>query len=437
MQEIYNVRTKNNEDFIIKDNKLKIYLCGPTVYDSVHIGNIRPLIFFDTIARYFSYLKVDVDYISNITDIDDKIIKKSNDENKSYKEISKRYAMEYLSLFKEFNIEYPKKSLYATDYISDMLKLISDLVKNNKAYVVDGDVFFKVHNFLDYGKISGQSISYLKESGRIEKNNKKLDNLDFILWKKTDTPNFKSQFSDGRPGWHSECAAINLSYFKDTIDIHGGGMDLKFPHHENENAQFKAETGKDLARYFLYVGHIDFESSKMSKSKGNIILAKDVKNYANPMSYKLLVLAHNYHQRINFSLDLLMQYEKEYTKISSTINKKNFQYLLNNIKNEKINNDIFSVFIKYMENDFATQNIISYLFELVKTINKENNLRLCKEYTNTLVLILEILGIKIDKINYTDADLKLYEKWLLLKNNKDFKNADIIRLDLIKKGIIS
>ena len=437
MQEIYNVKTKKNEELKIENNKLKIYLCGPTVYDSVHIGNIRSLIFFDMLARYFSHLGFDIDYISNITDIDDKIIKKAIDENKTYKEISQKYALEYLDLFKDLNIKYPKKILYATDHILDMENLVSNLIKNDKAYIVDGEVFFKVKEFSEYGQISGQSITELRESGRIEKNSKKIDNLDFVLWKKTDEPNFKTKFSYGRPGWHTECAALNLFHFNDTIDIHGGGMDLKFPHHENENAQFKACTGKDLAKFYMYVGLIDLNNAKMSKSKGNIILASDIKKYTNPMAYRLLLLAHNYRQRINFSIDLLLQYGKEYEKITSAINKKSFECYFNNIKNDKINDEIFKLFIKNMENDFATQNIVTDIFDTVKKINKEVNLETALEYINTIVLILDILGIKIDKIAYDENDIKMYNDWLDKKNKKEFLKADEIRFNLIKRGILS
>ncbi len=437
MQEIYNVKTKKNEELKVENNRLKIYLCGPTVYDSVHIGNVRALIFFDMLARYFSYLKFDIDYISNITDIDDKIIKKAIDENKTYKEISQRYALEYLDLFKELNIKYPRKVLYATDHILDMENLVSNLIKKDKAYIVDGEVFFKVKEFSEYGQISGQSTAELRESGRIEKNAKKMDNLDFVLWKKTDEPNFKTKFSCGRPGWHTECAALNLSHFNDTIDIHGGGMDLKFPHHENENAQFKACTGKDLAKFYMYVGLIDLNNAKMSKSKGNIILASDIKKYTNPMAYRLLLLAHNYRQRINFSIDLLLQYGKEYEKIISAINKKSFECYFNGVNHDMINDEIFKLFIKNMENDFATQNIVTDIFDTVKKINKEVNLETALEYINTIVLILDILGIKTGKIEYDENDIKMYNDWLDKKNKKEFLKADEIRTNLIKRGILS
>lgn len=438
MIKIYSEELKKLKQFEIKKDKpINIYLCGPTVYNTPHIGNLRPVIVLDSVVSYLVSLGYRVNYISNITDIDDKIIKRAKEEGKTPEEISKKYSDEYFKILKDFKITYPKTFTFATGYISKMEEAINIMIDKGYAYEKSGDVYFRVNKVGNYGIISGQKVANLKNETRQLKETTKEDPLDFTLWKKTsDTPQYKTKFSKGRPGWHTECAVMCYDTFKDTLDIHAGGMDLKFPHHENENAQYLALTGKPLAKFWLHIGLISYDNSKMSKSKGNIILAPDLLKMINPLSYRLLLLAHRYDQPINLNKDLLLQYDKEYTKIIDALNKTKFHILLNNYTSDIIDNDEIKKFNSFMEENFNTQMAVTQIFELVKKLNKANDIKEKTEYFNTIIMILKVLGFNIKLKDYSNNVFSKYKEWELAKSKKDYKTADKIRDELIKLGVL-
>ena len=363
-----------------------MYVCGPTVYNDLHIGNMRTVIMFDLLARFMDYQGIKINYISNLTDVDDKIINKAQELGITEVELSTKYINNFFVLLKAFNIKYPNKFLKATDYIDNMNKDITSLVKNSHAYFSDGNVFFKVNDFIkEYGLISKQNTTELLASNVSNKES----SLDFAIWKNTSVGiKYHSFYGDGRPGWHTECSAMINHYFKDTIDIHGGGMDLKFPHHENENIQFVALNNKRIANYFIYVGMLDFNNQKMSKSLGNIILAKDLIKDYHPYSFKLLLYAHLYRQKINFSLDLLKQYEKEYLKIKRTIKSKILTLAYNNIDPNKLDQSFITKVSNHLQNDFNTALMVSDILEYVKLINKEVDLNKLAMMIKTLKYLL-------------------------------------------------
>ena len=275
---IYNSLTNKMEEFIPQNkNKVNMYVCGPTVYNYIHIGNARPVIFYDMLRRYLEFCGYEVNYASNITDIDDKIINKAIEENKTEKEISTFFENQYFKDCQTVGSQKPKLIPHATEYIPDMVNFIDELIKKGYAYEIDGDVFFRVSKIEDYGCLSNQVKEDLESGARIDINDKKESPLDFALWKKTDKGiKFESPFGLGRPGWHTECVCMNHRLFGDTLDIHGGGMDLKFPHHENEIAQCEALYHHHLAKYWIHVGRLDLKGEKMSKSLGNVIYVKDI-----------------------------------------------------------------------------------------------------------------------------------------------------------------
>lgn len=431
---IYNPITEKIEDLKLKNPKqLNMYVCGPTVYNDLHIGNMRTVIMFDLLARFMDYQGIKINYISNLTDVDDKIINKAQELGITEVELSTKYINNFFVLLKAFNIKYPNKFLKATDYIDNMNKDITSLVKNSHAYFSDGNVFFKVNDFIkEYGLISKQNTTELLASNVSNKES----SLDFAIWKNTSVGiKYHSPYGDGRPGWHTECSAMINHYFKDTIDIHGGGMDLKFPHHENENIQFVALNNKRIANYFIYVGMLDFNNQKMSKSLGNIILAKDLIKDYHPYSFKLLLYAHLYRQKINFSLDLLKQYEKEYLKIKRTIKSKMLTLAYNNIDPNKLDQSFITKVSNHLQNDFNTALMVSDILEYVKLINKEVDLNKLAMMIKTIKYLLELIGIPEDYEPSTEV-VKLYTLWLKYRADKNYLEADKIKKELVIKGAL-
>ena len=317
---IYNSATNKKEEFIpLHDGEVNIYSCGPTVYNYFHIGNARPFIVFDTLRRYFEYLGYKVKFVQNFTDVDDKMITNAAKEGITVKELGEKFIAEYFKDAKALNIKPATVHPKATEHIDDILALIQKLVDNGHAYVCDnGDVYFDTKSDPEYGKLSGQNLDDLELGARIEVNDIKKNPMDFALWKAKKDINeisWKSPWGEGRPGWHIECSAMSMKYLGETLDIHGGGQDLKFPHHENEIAQSECATGKPFVRYWMHNGYININNKKMSKSENNFFTVRDILKEFNPIAVRLFMLSAHYANPINFSHDLLMQAQSALSRI--------------------------------------------------------------------------------------------------------------------------
>ncbi|MDE5855711.1 MAG: cysteine--tRNA ligase, partial [Anaeroplasmataceae bacterium] len=313
---IYNSLSNQIEEFIpIHQGKVNMYVCGPTVYNHIHIGNARPVVFYDMMKNYLEYLGYEVHYASNITDVDDKIINQAVAENKTEKEIAGYYEKCYFEAVEKLGSSKPEFIPHATEYIDEMISFIEELIKKEYAYEVDGDVFFRVKKIPNYGCLSNQVSEELEQGARISVNEKKENPLDFSLWKKTEVGiKWKSPFGEGRPGWHTECVVMNHKLFGNQIDIHGGGMDLKFPHHENEIAQNEALYHNSLAKYWMHVGRLEFEGQKMSKSLHNVIYVKDLENNKSGMIMRMVLVFTPYRNNFSYSQEIFDQYEKIFDK---------------------------------------------------------------------------------------------------------------------------
>ncbi len=438
---IYNSLTNKMEEFKpINGNKVNMYVCGPTVYNYIHIGNARPVIFFDTFKRYLSFLGYDVCYASNITDVDDKIINKAIEEGVSEEEIATKFAEAYFENCKDLGSMKPDVIPYATKYIDQMIKFIKDLVDKGFAYQADGNVYFRVSKIKDYGILSNQIAEELNAGARIDVVDKKEDPRDFVLWKNTDKGiKWPSPFGEGRPGWHTECVVMNQDIFNTMLDVHGGGMDLKFPHHENEIAQSSAMFDHHLAKYWMHVGRLDMNGEKMSKSLGNVIRVNDITNHDDLMILRLLIITAPYRNNLNYSDDLFNQYKNEYLKITRAYKQAMLTLDVNNVISDKISDEDINVFKDEMNNDFNTPNVLTLIQKLVKEINASTR---NKDYdvlaikANTLKLIMSILGIELEYNKLSNEDKELYNKWNELKAQKNFEEADKLREVLTGKGIL-
>ncbi len=450
---VYNTLTNKKEKFkTIEERKVKMYVCGPTVYNFIHIGNARPLIVFDTVRRYFLYKGLDVEYIQNFTDIDDKIINRAILENKEVFEISNTYIEEFLKDSKSLNVleatYYPK----VTNEIDEILIMIDNLIEKGFAYNVNGTVYFDTRKYNDYGKLSNRNLDDLLAGARVEVSSDKKNNTDFVLWKpaKENEPSWKSKFGLGRPGWHIECSAMAKKYLGDTIDIHAGGEDLIFPHHENEIAQSECSNEKTFANYWLHNGFINIDNEKMSKSKGNFFTVREILEKFDPMTVRYLILSGHYRSPINFSSDLLESAKNALDRIRKCYS--TLKYLLkdNNIKlldEERVLikklESFKNTFIEKMDDDFNTADAISTVFELVKFVNinitEKNSGSFIEAVLKQIDEFLYVLGIelenKVDK-NLEEEVLKLIEERNIAKKDKNFTRADEIREYLLNKGIV-
>ena len=438
---IYNSLTNKIEEFKpINGNKVNMYVCGPTVYNYIHIGNARPVIFYDMLKRYLKFLGYEVNYASNITDVDDKIINKAIQEGKTEKEVAKFFEDAYFDAVEKVGSKKPDLIPHATDYINEMIDFISKLVEKGYAYNVDGDVFFRVSKVSDYGILSNQVQEDLESGARINVNDKKENPLDFALWKKTDEGiKWSSPFGEGRPGWHTECVVMNHKLFGDVLDIHGGGMDLKFPHHENEIAQSNALYHNHLAKYWIHVGRLDLAGAKMSKSLGNVIYVKDLDNKVDGMILRSLIVFSPYRSIIQYSEELLNQYKKEYEKWQRTYKMCLYELQYRGLLSDKIDEDDISKFKEYMNQDFNVQNVLTLITTIVKEMN---TLLRSKDFDklalklNTFITILDVLGINlfIDKLD--DEKCNVYKLWNEARNNKDFEAADKYRNQLVEWNVL-
>ena len=414
-----------NNKIELNKEKVSAYVCGPTVYGSVHIGNIRPILTIDIFAKALKATGKELDLVHNITDIDDKIITKAKELNISEDEVSKQYTKEYLDLLNQLNIDSIKYMPKVTENLEEMIELIQTLIDNGYAYESNGSVYFRVNKVDDYGVQHKVSVDELESEK--EEDTEKENPADFALWKNTDEGiTWKSPWSEGRPGWHTECVTFINDYFGgDTIDIHGGGIDLRFPHHTNEDAQFKGLTGKKLSEAYSYVGHISMDGDKMSKSLGNIILAKDfIKEYGTAV-LRYALISTNYSKPLNFNEDLLNNSIKEVTKIENALNKGIEKIFKSDIYTENKDSS-FNKIVEFILDDIDTVSALTELNQLIKFINGQDvDLEYVEKY-NALIESLKVLGFKIES-NINDDIRKEYKAAF---DNQDYETADKIREEI-------
>ncbi len=453
---VFNTLTKKKEEFVpLEEGKVRMYVCGPTVYNYIHIGNARPMIVFDTVRRYFEYKGYDVNYVSNFTDVDDKIIKKAIEEQVSAQEISQRYIAECKKDMAGMNVKPATKHPLATEEICGMVEMISELIDKGYAYEKNGTVYFSTRKFKDYGKLSHKNLDDLRSGGRsllVSGEDEKEDPLDFVLWKpkKEGEPFWKSPWSDGRPGWHIECSVMSRKYLGEQIDIHAGGEDLIFPHHENEIAQSEAANGKEFARYWMHNAFLNIDNRKMSKSLGNFRTVREISEQYDLQVLRFFMLSAHYRSPLNFSAELMEASKNGLERILNATD--NLKHLIASVATEEMSaeeKEAFSKtdayveeFEKAMDDDFNTADAIAAIFELVKYANTTATAESSKEYLRGLldriVKLGDVLGLILDKKEeLLDADIeKLIEERQVARKAKDFARADAIRDELLEKGII-
>lgn len=440
---IYNTKTLKKEEFKpITEGEVKMYVCGPTVYDNVHIGNVRPVVVFDTLRRTFEELGYKVKYVSNYTDVDDKIIKRSKELGISEKELTDKMIAAYNDIRHKLNAADLYKTPRVTETMNEIISFIDGLVDKGAAYEKDGDVYFRTSSVADYGSLSNQNLDDLQVGARIEENDLKESPLDFALWKKTeDGIKWPTRYSIGRPGWHTECVVMINKELGSLIDIHGGGKDLKFPHHENERAQSMAINESELANYWVHSGMIDINGVKMSKSLGNFITAKDILSKVDPMVLRWFLLATQYRDDVNVSDEIIESSKAELTKIITAYKQACVKLEVNDIKVDGVDEDTYKRFMDAMADDLNTPNAYAVIFEIVKNINqlvrvKEINFEALGKEVNTLVRCMNVLGIVLPDMTMSLDDKKMYQEWMDAKSVKDFKKADELRAQLSQKGIL-
>ena len=435
---IYNSLTDKVEEFKpINEGKVTMYVCGPTVYNYVHIGNMRPVITFDMVYKYLKYLGYDVKYASNYTDINPKITKAAETLGMTEREVANKFIKAYEEDLKNYNcsnIDYRPRVI---NYLDDIFNFISKLIEKDYAYVVDGDVYFRVSKIKDYGILSNQRIEELISGSRVDIDEKKENPLDFALWRKTtEGETFTSPWGEGIPGWHTECVVMINKLFGDKIDIHAGGVDLKFPHHENEIAQSIALNNNYIANYWMHNGHININNVKMSKSLNNFILAKDFIKEHSANVIKLAFLSTNYRQPLNLTDKVFDEALIIDNKIKTVLKSANNELNIKNIHNIKEEKD--STFEEYMNDDFNTPNVITLLLSLVKDLNQEirnkgNNIL---TLTNKILTITNILGLSYSMPEFTEKQKETYNNWIKAREDKDFALADTLREKLVKENIL-
>lgn len=445
---IYNSFTNQKEEFKpIEEGKVGIYVCGPTVYNYVHIGNTRPMIIFDVLRRTFEYLGYDVTFVSNYTDVDDKIIKKAKEEGVSEKELTEKYIKAYEDVRNGLNIETPTHTPRVTETMDKIIAFVAALIEKGYAYESQGDVYFRVSKIKDYGHLSGIHVEDLiqgaSERTSTEDDDKKESSLDFALWKKTDEGiQFDSPWSKGRPGWHTECVVmINDIFGRGLIDIHGGGYDLKFPHHENEIAQAIAYSNTHLANYWMHNQMININGEKMSKSLGNVLWAKDLLVKLGVNVYKGLMLSTHYRKTLNFTDEVLETTKKEIAKIENVVKNTSLYLAVNRIEEGLAKKEVVDHMVEALSDDLNTSLAMTEVLDQVKDLNqvmrvreKDNEL-IADEYA-TLQAMLDVLGFKFDGVVLSDEDIDLYNQWNAYKKEKNFEEADKLRAQLSAKGIL-
>ena len=456
---IFNTLTRKKEKFVpLKKGEVGIYVCGPTVYNFIHIGNARPFVIFEVVRRYFKFIGYKVKYVQNLTDIDDKMIKKANELGITVRELAQKFIMEYFTDTDSLKIERADVHPRATDHIKEIIEMVKSLEEKGYAYEIDGDVFFNVSKFKGYGKLSHQNIAELRSGSRVKVDKRKKEAIDFALWKraKEGEPNWESPWGKGRPGWHIECSAMSMKYLGKTFDIHAGGSDLIFPHHENEIAQSEAYSGQQFVKYWMHNGYLCLNNKKMSKSLGNIMKVREIREKYSGEATRYFILSAHYRNPLDFCEEQLQQSRKSLQRLKNTIYNvkyilkqekfkdslnKNEELLIGQIKeNEK-------KFMEAMDDDFNTPVALSWIFAL----NKEVNIYLTSEgFKNKKVLedvvkfyhdlagqVLGILGDEDLKINFEEQEIQnLIDEREKARKEKDWSMADKIRDKLKENGII-
>lgn len=450
---LYNTLTRKKEEFVpLREGEVRIYSCGPTVYDYFHVGNARPFIIFDTLRRYFEYKGYKVKYVQNFTDIDDKMIKRANEEGIDISELGDRFIQEY---FKDADALGIKRATYhprATEHIEDMIVFIQRLIDRGMAYNVDGNVYFDTSAFPQYGKLSGQRLEDLEAGARIDVDEHKKNPMDFVLWKrqKPGEPAWDSPWGKGRPGWHIECSVMAMKYLGETIDIHSGGQDLIFPHHENEIAQSEGVTGKPFARYWIHNGYINIDNKKMSKSLGNFFTVRELSKKFDLEAVRLFMLSAHYRNPINFSEELLKQAESALERLYNA--KGNLEYLLKITEDKKMTQkerELQNRIDKYrkkfedaMEDDINTADALAAIFDMVRdmnrVLNEESSRQIVEIGYTEFMKLTSVLGLlqKESQPQGTDEIKELIKRRQKAREEKNWALADSIREELNDMGIV-
>ncbi len=474
---IYNTLTGKKEDFVpLHEKRVRMYVCGVTVYDLSHIGHARSTIIFDMIYRYLRYRGYEVTYVRNFTDIDDKIIKRANEEGVDFKTIAEKYINEFNIDMGRFGLEKPSIEPKATEHTKEMIQLISTLIEKGYAYQGDGDVFFAVEKFKDYGKLSKRNLEEMQAGARVEIDEKKENPLDFALWKasKPGEPFWESPWGKGRPGWHIECSVMSQKYLGETFDIHGGGKDLIFPHHENEIAQSEAATGKPFVRYWIHNGFVNINKEKMSKSLGNILTLKEIFKDWRPEVVRLFLLSHHYRSPVDFSFDSLSEAKSGLDRFYATFKAVQDEIAKQVVSNQKeVNSPVIKEcrqalesfkarFEEAMDDDFNTAQALGHFYDLQRYLNilldiskgrpTEEIISMLKQGLDHFSNMGWIFGLfqedpetylreqkkeGLKKLNLSEEEiLKLIEDRNVARREKNWKRADEIRSALLSKGIV-
>ena len=443
MIRLYNSKTLAVEEFKpIKDGEVSMYVCGPTVYNYAHIGNARPMVVFDVLKRLFEAEGYHVTYVSNFTDVDDKIINKALEENVSEEVIAQRYIDAYQAVRSQLNTELPDITPRVTETMEEIIGFIEELVKSGHAYEVNGDVYFSVDSVPTYGEISHQHTDQLEAGARIEENDQKKNPYDFALWKKTEKGiKWDSPWGPGRPGWHTECVVMINNNLGSKIDIHGGGMDLRFPHHENEAAQQEALHHNALANYWVHNAMVNINGEKMSKSLGNTLWAKDVVEKLGTNLTRWLMSSVHYRKELNFSDETIETARKELEKVLTPIRQADIKAALAGAELGEADEAAYREFLDQMDDDMNTPNAYTVIFETIKKLNgslrqRDIDWKLAGSYRNAVVKMLNVLGIEPEEVNLTEEDKELFHSWNAAKAAKDFAAADVYRAKLMEKGLI-
>ena len=445
---LFNTLTNKKEEFKpIEEGKVSIYICGPTVYNHAHIGNTRPMIVFDVLRRTFEYLGNDVTFVSNYTDVDDKIIKAAKAEGITEKELTDKYIKAYEDVRAGLNIEDPTYKPIVTETMPEIIDFIQALIDKGYAYEVDGDVYFRVTKVKEYGMLSGIKVEDLI-AGASDRtlsvdDKKKESTTDFALWKKTDEGiQFDTPWSKGRPGWHTECVVMINKLFKDgKIDIHGGGQDLKFPHHENEIAQSMAYNGHPIANYWMHNQMINIDGEKMSKSLGNVLWAKDLIVEFGCNVFKWLMLSTHYRNPLNLTDDVIAGVRKEVSKVENATKNASLYLQVNHVPAHDYKKETVDAMVNALEDDLNTSLALTQILDQVKVLNQVMRVRekdndvIATEYA-TLVKMGDVLGFLFEGTKLSEEDIALYEEWNAYKKEKNFDEADRVRKELTERGIL-
>lgn len=445
---LFNTLTNKKEEFKpIEEGKVSIYICGPTVYNHAHIGNTRPMIVFDVLRRTFEYLGNDVTFVSNYTDVDDKIIKAAKAEGITEKELTDKYIKAYEDVRAGLNIEDPTYKPRVTETMPEIIDFIQALIDKGYAYEVDGDVYFRVTKVKEYGMLSGIKVEDLI-AGASDRtlsvdDKKKESTTDYALWKKTDEGiQFDTPWSKGRPGWHTECVVMINKLFKDgKIDIHGGGQDLKFPHHENEIAQSMAYNGHPIANYWMHNQMINIDGEKMSKSLGNVLWAKDLIVELGCNVFKWLMLSTHYRNPLNLTDDVIAGVRKEVSKVENATKNASLYLQVNHVPAHDYKKETVDAMVNSLEDDLNTSLALTQILNQVKVLNQVMRVRekdndvIATEYA-TLVKMGDVLGFLFEGTKLSEDDIALYEEWNAYKKEKNFDEADRVRKELTERGIL-